>query len=51
MTSPDGLGFDPDKLWATDFRGDELVPADEEAVELWLARGVPAERIVRLGER
>ena len=49
VTSPDGLGFDPDKLWATTFRGDELVPADEEAVDLWIARGVPAERIVRLG--
>ena len=49
VTSPDGLGFDPDKLWATTFRGDELVPADEEAVDLWIGRGVPAERIVRLG--
>ena len=49
VTSPDGLGFEPDRLWATIFRGDELVPADEEAERLWIGRGVPAERIVRLG--
>ena len=32
------------------YEGDERVPADEEAIALWLAHtGVPAERIVRLG--
>ena len=49
VTSPDGFGFDPDRLWASVYRGDENVPADEEAVELWLEVGVPPERIVRLG--
>jgi alanyl-tRNA synthetase len=49
VTSPDGLGFDPDRIWTTVYRGDETVPADEEAAELWRGIGVPAERIVRLG--
>ena len=49
VTSPDGFGFDPDRLWATIYRGDEHVPADEEAAELWRAQGVPEERITRLG--
>ena len=49
VTSPHGFGFDPDRLWASVYRGDENVPADEEAVGLWLEVGVPPERIVRLG--
>ena len=49
VTSPDGFGFDPDKLWATVYRGDGDVPADEEAIALWLEVGVPPERILRLG--
>jgi alanyl-tRNA synthetase len=50
VTSPSGFGFDPDKLWASVYRGDGgEIPADEEAVQLWLEVGVPAERIVRLG--
>ena len=49
VTSPEGFGFDPDKLWATVYRGDGDVPADEEAIALWLEVGVPPERILRLG--
>ncbi len=49
-TSPDGFGFDPDRLWASVYEGDDTVPPDEEAIALWLAHsGIPAERIVRLG--
>lgn len=47
-TSPDGLGFSPDEVWVTVFGGDEelgLGP-DDEAIEAWLAVGVPRERIV-----
>ena len=43
-----GFGFDPDEIWVTVFEGDEelgLGP-DEEAIEAWLAIGVPRERIV-----
>jgi alanyl-tRNA synthetase len=48
-TSPQGLGLDPDRIWTTVYRGDETVPADEEAAVLWGEVGIPAERIVRLG--
>ncbi len=49
-TSPDGFGLDADRIWATVYQGDEVVPADEEAVALWRAIGLPADRIVRLGD-
>ena len=48
--SLEGFGFDPDDIWVTVFEGDEelgLGP-DEEAIEVWLAIGVPRERIVLL---
>jgi alanyl-tRNA synthetase len=47
--SPEGFGFEPSRLWASVYEGDALVPADEEAIELWIRTGVPADRIVRLG--
>ena len=46
--STEGFGFDADDIWVTVFAGDEelgLGP-DEEAIEAWLAIGVPRERIV-----
>jgi alanyl-tRNA synthetase len=46
-----GFGMDPEKIWVTVFGGDEelgLGP-DAEAIEIWEAVGVPAERIVQLG--
>jgi alanyl-tRNA synthetase len=48
--SLEGFGFDPERIWATVFEGDDelgLGP-DEEAIETWLAIGVPRERIVLL---
>ena len=48
--SREGLGLDPERIWATVFAGDEelgLGP-DDEAIELWRAQGIPEERIVRL---
>jgi len=45
----DQLGVDRDKVWVSVFGGDDQVPADEEAVELWKAHGFGDERIVRLG--
>jgi alanyl-tRNA synthetase len=46
--SLDGFGFEPDSLWITVFEGDEAlgIGPDEEAIEAWLAVGVPRERIV-----
>jgi alanyl-tRNA synthetase len=45
-----GWGIDPARLWITVYEGAPGVPADEEAAALWLQTGVPADRIVRLGE-
>jgi len=46
--STQGFGFDPERIWVTVFGGDEELGlgADEEAIELWKAIGVPRERIV-----
>jgi alanyl-tRNA synthetase len=46
--STEGFGIDPEKLWITVFEGDDelgLGP-DQEAIDAWLAIGVPRERIV-----
>ena len=48
--SIEGFGFEPERIWATVFAGDDelgLGP-DDEAIEIWIARGIPEERIVRL---
>jgi alanyl-tRNA synthetase len=45
------FGFEPERLWATVFGGDDelgLGP-DEEAIECWRSVGVPDARIVLLG--
>ena len=47
----DGLGLTADRIWVSVFGGDDelgLGP-DEEAIEIWVAAGVPRERIVQLG--
>jgi alanyl-tRNA synthetase len=43
-----GFGFPADRIWITVFEGDEALGLgpDEEAIEAWLAVGVPRERIV-----
>src|SRR3954454_1602088 len=46
--STQGFGFNPDDLWVTVFEGDDelgLGP-DQEAIDAWLAIGVPRDRIV-----
>src|SRR5918994_2071730 len=46
--SLEGFGFKPQDIWVTVFEGDDelgLGP-DEEAIDAWLAIGVPRERIV-----
>ncbi len=46
--SLEGFGFRPEDIWITVFAGDEElgIGPDEEAIEAWLAVGVPRERIV-----
>jgi alanyl-tRNA synthetase len=48
--SINGFGFEPDRIWPTVFEGDPQLGLgpDEEAIEAWLAVGVPRERIVEL---
>jgi alanyl-tRNA synthetase len=49
VTSPEWLGIPKDKLYVTIFKGEEGIPRDEEAYELWRGQGVPTERIHELG--
>ena len=49
VTSPEWLGIPKDKLYVTIFKGEEGVPRDEEAYELWRGQGIPADRIHELG--
>src|SRR5271163_612123 len=57
VTSPEWFGIPKDKLYVTIFKGENgasgsfAVPRDEEAYELWLAQGVPAERIHECGSK
>ena len=39
--SMDYLNFDPGLVWVSYFEGDDTIEADEEAVGLWRALGVP----------
>jgi alanyl-tRNA synthetase len=49
VTSPEWFGIPKDKLYVTIFKGEEGVPRDEEAYELWRGQGLPPERIHELG--
>jgi alanyl-tRNA synthetase len=46
------LGLEPDRLWATVHEGDPALELGEDtvAIEAWLRKGLPPERIVRLGK-
>ncbi len=49
VTSPEWFGIPKDRLYVTIFKGENGVPRDEEAYNLWLAQGVPADRIHEYG--
>jgi len=51
ITSPEWFGIDPSKLYVTIFNGEGGVPRDAEAYDLWVAQGVPKERIFELGAK
>ena len=51
VTSPEWFNIPKDKLYVTIFKGENGVPRDEEAYNLWLAQGVPAERIFEFGAK
>jgi alanyl-tRNA synthetase len=48
--STEVCGLDPERIWITVFEGTDRVPADDEAVELWMEMGVPRERIQAFGD-
>jgi alanyl-tRNA synthetase len=51
ITSPAWFGIAKDKLYVTIFKGENGVPRDTEAYDLWAAQGVPKERIFEFGAK
>jgi len=51
ITSPEWFGIDRGKLYVTIFKGENGVPRDAEAYDLWLGQGVPRERIFEFGTK
>src|SRR5438093_4338295 len=49
ITSPEWFGIPKDKLYVTIFKGEGGVPRDAEAYDLWVAQGVPKDRIFEFG--
>ena len=47
----DVYGLDPERLWFSVFEGDDKVPADDEAAELWVKAGARPERVLRFGKK
>lgn len=43
--------LDPARLWFTVFEGDDEVPPDDEAAELWQRAGASPDRILRFGRK
>jgi alanyl-tRNA synthetase len=50
ITSPEWFGIEKDKLYVTIFKGENGVPRDVEAYDLWL-RHVPKDRIYEFGSK
>ena len=51
ITSPEWFGIDQAKLYVTIFKGENGVPRDAEAYDLWLGQGVPKDRIYEFGAK
>ncbi len=45
------FGLPVERLWFTVFEGDDRVPADEEAADLWVQAGAAPERVLRFGAK
>jgi len=44
-------GLEVDRLWFTVFSGDDAVPADDEAAQLWVKAGADPSRVLRFGRK
>jgi alanyl-tRNA synthetase len=51
ITSPEWFGIAKEKLYVTIFKGENGVPRDAEAYDLWVAQGVPRDRVFELGAK
>jgi alanyl-tRNA synthetase len=51
ITSPEWFGIDKKKLYVTIFKGENGVPRDAEAYDLWLGQGVAKGRIFEFGAK
>lgn len=51
LTSKKWLALDPNKISVSVFAGDKDAPKDEEAAQLWLKAGIPAQRIYYYGKK
>jgi alanyl-tRNA synthetase len=51
ITSPEWFGIDKEKLYVTIFKGENGVPRDAEAYDLWAAQGVAKDRIFEFGAK
>ncbi|OQX51119.1 alanine--tRNA ligase [candidate division CPR3 bacterium 4484_211] len=48
LTSSQGFGFDPQRLYVTVFAGNDYLPADDETAKYWESLGVLKDHILRL---
>ncbi len=51
ITSPEWFGIDKGKLYVTIFKGENGVPRDAAAYDLWLGQSVPKDRIYEFGTK
>ncbi len=51
ITAPEWFGIAKDKLYVTVFKGENGVPRDAEAYDLWHGQGVPKDRIFEFGAK
>jgi alanyl-tRNA synthetase len=51
ITSPEWFGINKGKLYVTIFKGENGVPRDADAYDLWLGQGVPKDRIYEFGAK
>ncbi|HKV78259.1 MAG TPA: alanine--tRNA ligase [Candidatus Sulfotelmatobacter sp.] len=49
ITSPKWFGIPKEKLYVTIFKGEAGVARDAEAYDLWVAQGVPQDRVYEMG--